>query len=257
MLDRFEARERARLRAAAADSDSHADSHSHSHSHLRALADADALWGNDGLVTVQSARWGELLGVLDGCDHWALRGARGLDVDLPALPLPALSLPAADAWGIADWGRFVRAWRREEKAAKRAGEAMGEQGHSDGAVLAAAGAGAEVFGESRGDGDGESARADRTDPRTRSDRASMNADEVVKSSTAKVSAVFDWIVDQVPSPSLSSPSPSSSPPSSPRSEPEQGRAEKKAGARKSDLATKMDLERFYVALCRKLYDEGL
>ena len=26
---------------------------------------------------------------------------------------------------------------------------------------------------------------------------------------------------------------------------------------KSDLATKADLERFYVALCRKLYDEGL
>ena len=30
-----------------------------------------------------------------------------------------------------------------------------------------------------------------------------------------------------------------------------------AAAMKSDLATKADLERFYVALCRKLYDEGL
>lgn len=33
------------------------------------------LQGNDGLVSVQSARWGEFLGIMDGCDHWDLRGA--------------------------------------------------------------------------------------------------------------------------------------------------------------------------------------
>lgn len=26
-------------------------------------------WGNDGLVTVQSAKWGEFLGILEGCDR--------------------------------------------------------------------------------------------------------------------------------------------------------------------------------------------
>lgn len=29
-------------------------------------------WGNDGLVTVQSAKWGEFLGTLEGCDRESL-----------------------------------------------------------------------------------------------------------------------------------------------------------------------------------------
>ncbi|PWN98902.1 alpha/beta-hydrolase, partial [Tilletiopsis washingtonensis] len=32
------------------------------------------LQGNDGLVSVQSAKWGTFLGVVEGCDHWDLRG---------------------------------------------------------------------------------------------------------------------------------------------------------------------------------------
>src|ERR1700761_7965110 len=35
--------------------------------------------GNDGLVTVSSAKWGEFLGVVDNCDHWDIRGAGGLN----------------------------------------------------------------------------------------------------------------------------------------------------------------------------------
>ena len=38
------------------------------------LWEQDDQWGNDGLVTVQSARWGELLGILEGCDHSDIRG---------------------------------------------------------------------------------------------------------------------------------------------------------------------------------------
>lgn len=34
--------------------------------------------GNDGLVSVASAKWGEFLGVVDGCHHWDLRGEGGL-----------------------------------------------------------------------------------------------------------------------------------------------------------------------------------
>ena len=26
-------------------------------------------WGNDGLVSVQSAKWGEFLGIMEGCDR--------------------------------------------------------------------------------------------------------------------------------------------------------------------------------------------
>lgn len=34
--------------------------------------------GNDGLVSIESAKWGTFLGVLEGCDHWVLRGSAGL-----------------------------------------------------------------------------------------------------------------------------------------------------------------------------------
>ncbi|EJU03017.1 alpha/beta-hydrolase [Dacryopinax primogenitus] len=34
--------------------------------------------GNDGLVGVKSAKWGEYLGSLEDCDHWEVRGTRGL-----------------------------------------------------------------------------------------------------------------------------------------------------------------------------------
>lgn len=37
-----------------------------------ALGSADQ--GNDGLVNVESAKWGEFLGIMEGCDHWDLRG---------------------------------------------------------------------------------------------------------------------------------------------------------------------------------------
>ena len=56
----------------------------------------------------------------------------------------------------------------------------------------------------------------------------------------------DWIVEQVPSRDASEAAAKA-----------ESRQEAKKIAEKSDLATKADLERFYVALCRKLYDEGL
>ncbi|GAA6013774.1 hypothetical protein JCM10207_008186 [Rhodosporidiobolus poonsookiae] len=34
--------------------------------------------GNDGLVSLESARWGEFLGTFDHCDHWEIRGSSGL-----------------------------------------------------------------------------------------------------------------------------------------------------------------------------------
>lgn len=34
--------------------------------------------GNDGLVPVHSAAWGEFLGTIDNCDHWEMRGSSGL-----------------------------------------------------------------------------------------------------------------------------------------------------------------------------------
>lgn len=42
--------------------------------------------GNDGLVSVSSAKWGEFLGIIDGVDHWWMRGSRGLSKESQKLP---------------------------------------------------------------------------------------------------------------------------------------------------------------------------
>ncbi|KAH7926487.1 alpha/beta-hydrolase [Leucogyrophana mollusca] len=183
-------------------------------------------WGNDGLVTVRSARWGEFLGILEGCDHWETRGARGMEfnVDFPSVPLSSIaSRVGADGWAFGDWGRFVGAWKRQERK---------ESGRIDLAAAASSPA------------DPLSSAKDRRAERDRLRERERN-DPVVKASTDKLSAVFDWIVDQVPSPGKASVDlPAEA-------------VKKTKKATRNELASKMDLERFYVALSRKLYDEGL
>ncbi|KAH8086003.1 alpha/beta-hydrolase, partial [Cristinia sonorae] len=199
-------------------------------------------WGNDGLVTVQSARWGEFLGIMEQCDHWSLRGAQGVEigVDLPSVSVPGLMSSskgedaAGDGWAFGDWGRFVRAWKREEKVAKGAGRAVSEHQTAT-----------------------EETKQAMREEASRAESGKDFADDVVNASTKKLSAVFDWIVEQVPSPRNSASAPSL-PATSFGGAPTAARpasTEKKAA--KSDLASKQDLERFYIALCRKLYDEGL
>ena len=203
-------------------------------------------WGNDGLVTVQSARWGEFLGILEECDHWTLRGAKGVEfaVDLPSVPGLSSSAKSKESggdegngqWSLGDWSRFVTAWKREEKVAKDAGLAISN--HHQVPI--------------------EEKRQVLKEEMARAGVGKDFADEVVRASTDKLSAVFDWIVEQVPSRAPST-SPASSPPSlnaasfggTPTARPS---PEKKS---KSDLSSSADLERFYIALCRKLYDEGL
>ncbi|KAJ7777872.1 Alpha/Beta hydrolase protein [Mycena maculata] len=202
-------------------------------------------WGNDGLVTVQSAKWGEFLGIMEGCDHWEMRGARGIEfgVDLPALPAIGLGGPntsaapgsQGDGWGLIDWGRFVRAWKKEEKIQR----------------------------------DAASAASGYPQPSTPQEQAQIEKkteDALIKE---KISNVFDWLVEQAPM-------------GKGKAEDVKARAEgeiaqmkgdaegqgdvtemqrhmKREGKdrKKTELANKADLERFYVALSRKLYDEGL
>lgn len=227
VLDGFEERERERLRAEG-----------------NPLWQRDEEWGHDGLVTVQSARWGEFLGVLEGCEHWDLRGARGIDVDLPSISVPGLgkakdegSKGEGDSWSIADWSKFVKAWKKEERdAAKSVGAGISDQNRRE----------ADVVRGARG-----------------AIRDKEHADEVVKSSTDKLSAVFDWLVEQVPSSrtiaaltltAKTSPGPERD---AARKPSDSSREKSRRPAEKNELETKQDLERFYVALCRKLYDEGL
>lgn len=184
----------------------------------------DDEWGNDGLVSVQSAKWGEFLGIMEGCDHWEIRGARGLEfnVDLPSVPLTSLTgRVCADGWALGDWSRFIRAWKKQEK------------GESGGLELAGTG-GSSMSSSDAGDSRGVREKM----------RKDGESDPVVKASTDKLSAVFDWIVDQVPSTNKFSPG----------GTPQKQQIKKPV---KNELASKLDLERFFVALSRKLYDEGL
>ncbi|TDL19750.1 alpha/beta-hydrolase [Rickenella mellea] len=171
-------------------------------------------WGNDGLVTVRSAKWGEFLGTLDGCDHWEIRGSRGLGGDFIPVPPAGISVSrdgnvnanGSGGWSWRDWGQFVGAWKREEDRRDRAA----------------------------------ASRRGKPDPAERRTSADSDRDDVVKASTDRFSAVFDWIVDQIPA-SVAGKS-VVAPPS------------EKAGKAKP---SKFDLERFYIALSRKLYDDGL
>lgn len=176
-------------------------------------------WGNDCLVSVESAKWGEFLGVLEGCDHWAMRGASVLDLNYDFSSVSA-SIPSLSGiklgggngkdgeWSLLDWGKFVKLWKTEESkrvVSDRKGLAVTER---DG-----------LFAE---------------DARER--------ENALRTSTDKVSAMLDWIVDQVPLTSKEKGGTS---------------AAGKEKLRKRDIASKEGLERLYVALSKKLYDEGL
>ncbi|KAF9221540.1 alpha/beta-hydrolase [Gyrodon lividus] len=177
-------------------------------------------WGNDGLVTVQSARWGEFLGILEGCDHWEIRGARGMEfnIDLPSVPLGSITnRVGGGGWALGDWSRFIGTWKRQEK-------------HSSGELKLAP-----STNQSTKSGSSTVEERDQI-------RWGGHNDPVVKASTEKLSAVFDWMIDQVPTPANTL---------SPKD-----KVQTKTPV-KSDLATRLDLERFYIALTRKLYDEGL
>jgi triacylglycerol lipase len=195
------------------------------------LDGADNGEGNDGLVSVHSARWGEFLGTLKGADHWALRGASGIEL---GVGLPAV---ISDAWGgLADWGRFMRAFRRVERRASKSVD-MG-------------GGGRQVGGQ-----EAEKAKG-----------ARKVSEDGLKSSTDRLSAVFDWLTEQVPVASRNAFSLADVSGSGAGSGARANKGEKAITAKemgptasksRGDLESKEDLERLYVALARKLYDEGL
>lgn len=138
---------------------------------------------------------------------WEIRGARGLDIGGDFF-----SSGEAEEGQNRDWAWLAKASRKE-----------------------------------KADLEEESEKSPRTKIQRQQarDLERQRDDDVVKASTDKLSAVFDWIVEQVPTPS-------------PLLKKDSGHcSEVKEAKVRNDLATKKDLERFYVALSRKMYDEGL
>jgi triacylglycerol lipase len=229
------------------------------------LDGANGREGNDGLVSVESARWGEFLGTLEGADHWTLRGASGielLDADLASVA------GSRDAWGFADWGRFVRALGRVD-----------ERGRAEG-VQQAQGTSASLAREDRAlsstpSSSSSSSSSPPLPASASTSPPSSSSDEGLKRSTERLSAVFDWLVEQVPIASRNgltlagdgnSKSSGGGCGAGGGARGKKGEdatsCEKKEGyghadGKRGDLESKRDLERVYVALARKLYDEGL
>ncbi|THV05267.1 alpha/beta-hydrolase [Dendrothele bispora CBS 962.96] len=95
------------------------------------LFSLDSEWGNDGLVPIQSAKWGEFLGVLEGCDHWELRGSRGIEfgVDLPGIPsipsIPSISIPSLNLGSLTSFDDRSKMSSRDKPEARSDRERVG------------------------------------------------------------------------------------------------------------------------------------
>lgn len=70
------------------------------------------LRGHDGLVTVDSARWGTFLGVVDGTDHWEMRGSSAFG-STSKTPTPKTADELMDQQTKSSWqdvNRYVGRW---------------------------------------------------------------------------------------------------------------------------------------------------
>ena len=164
-------------------------------------------WGNDGLVTVESAKWGDFLGVLEECDHWDVRGAGGFNGHAEW----ESEAKSKSKWSWSDWQSFLGDWRKgreNERAANREAYMRTEE---------------------------EATRV-------------LEKEDLVKNPGA-MSAVLDWVVDNVPGVSaMQSPL---------KMVVEKALPLTSKNGDDKPKPPKFNIERFYVALCRKLYDEGM
>lgn len=131
----------------------------------------------------------------------------------------------ADGWGfnLGEWGRYVDAWKVQAAATVAAVAAEKTvKKHED----------------------------------SSSGSEPLASPSMIKTSTDKLSSVFDWLVEHVPGTGVGQTGPQDEQPPS-----EMKQHMDKVGSthqrRKNQLETMDDLERFYLALSRKLYDEGL
>jgi triacylglycerol lipase len=184
-------------------------------------------WGNDGLVTVQSAKWGEFLGIMEGCDRkfflmssiglfiiiqccidWEMRGARGIEfgVDLPAIPVIGLGsvLPTSsakslnntpptdegDGWGFGDWRRFVVAWMKSKSDAAATQDRDMTETQSQ----------SQHRDQELSPLSSSPSQPQHGTSSVKYTRERLADDEAVRSRTDTLSAVFDWLIERVPAP---------------------------------------------------------
>ncbi|KAG8961356.1 hypothetical protein FRC03_005454 [Tulasnella sp. 419] len=149
-------------------------------------------WGNDGLVTISSAKWGEYLGTIDKCDHWDIRGASGF----------ALAWQDAGEAGGLGWSKGLDYWSKW---------GIGWFGASESA----------------------SSTSTKDIAETKQNLDNMKKEE---KDAALLSSTMSWIGEHVSKVNV-------------------GGSETSEATKRED--DQFDLHRFYMALARKLYEEGL
>lgn len=190
-------------------------------------------WGNDGLVSVQSAKWGEFLGIMEGCDReyrlfffpsnielyirtvpldWEMRGSRGIEfgVDLPALPAfglgeaphptstcdrPVVGPTSAQTQAQGDgWG--FRDWTRFVSAWKKSKE----EDAAAAVTRPSAQNKSEVEKKAEGDRGPRREASGEQHERERKKDEDEHVMPRADASTDKMSTsvVFDWLVERVP-----------------------------------------------------------
>lgn len=211
--------------------------------------------GNDGLVNVESAKWGEFLGILDNCDHWGIRGSSGL------INAAATAKAVAEATGTVGSGSGgnvdtkgvsadgKRSWQWQDVYAlvgksKEASERKKESG--------------EVAVDKKDAG--PALKAESEDAKGLRNLASWLTEKIPTDVTKVIPAISLPKVPFITSPATSSSSvaPSASTASTSSSAPSSSDARLLYGAPVSaSKPDKFNLERLALALCRKLHNEGL
>ncbi|KAG8880397.1 hypothetical protein FRB97_000869 [Tulasnella sp. 331] len=224
ILDKAEEMERQTSSAATLASSSDPSPHHHALSDKPwtpsgAAAQADDLeWGNDGLVTISSAKWGEFLGTVDNCEHWEIRGDGGFSAQWE-------SEGAAGRLGWVpevEWSKWVSGW-------------WGRHAAPSSASTSTSGSGTSIL---------DSGSNNENEPRREAERSGIEwMGENMSSAAARAMSAVSLSPAQTTAEALGS---SSRPPSSSSSWSTREKAEE----------AKFNLEKLYVALTRKLYDEG-
>lgn len=220
VLDGVEDRERAE-RLASSPSSNPLSHYPSSSDHLNADLEPMSLHGNDGLVPVSSARWGEFLGTIENCDHWEIRGGGGLRNLNLSFNLNLNNLNLGEAMSFLEWRKESGAKTKADRENREV-----ERESKDNMMKILENSGEELERRKRAVKDAKEERD-------------------VKALTDRLSAVVDWLVDRSTTSSSSSTSSDKS------------RTPTVSEVKKKVEEKKLDLERFYIALCRKLYDDGL
>lgn len=220
--------------------------------------------GNDGLVNVESAKWGEFLGVLENCDHWEVRGSSGL------VNAVASAKAVAEATNIGskeevDEGRQAAkgsksGWKWQDVYAL-VGIKSKESPSDDQAVAAKPAADESQASKDRKDDDDSSLAAlaswiVHSLPGIPNPSTTAKATSKPPSSPLPAHHLSDSARDLTSSPLTGSPNPRLA--TTGPSDPGLQAARMLYGAPKSTVAPeKFNLERMALAICRKLHNEGL